>query len=228
MNVAVVGATGAVGRALVQALEDADLPLASLRLLASERSAGTDVEFQGGARLVETPTEDAYQGRDLAFFADNAGTIQALDLRTFRPAWAFEAGDDTDASVVLDVEGYKDRRDETLVAMAHRLAEKAAKTGKIITISPMPSTELSTTAYNFPPRTNRPSILILFKFPKPFCITGVQVAPSGMNSAKACVASRPPRWNSSIAARPSAFNCSRFLPALRSIPVIRSSSFPVV
>jgi len=43
--------------------------------------------------------------RDLAFFADNGGTIQALDLRTFRPAWAFEAGDDTDASLVIDVEG---------------------------------------------------------------------------------------------------------------------------
>ncbi len=43
--------------------------------------------------------------RDLAFFADNGGTIQALDLRTFRPAWAFEAGDDTDASLVVDVEG---------------------------------------------------------------------------------------------------------------------------
>ncbi len=43
--------------------------------------------------------------RNLAFFADNGGTIQALDLRTFRPAWAFEAGDDTDASLVVDVEG---------------------------------------------------------------------------------------------------------------------------
>ncbi len=43
--------------------------------------------------------------RNLAFFADNAGTIQALDLRTFRPAWAFEAGDDTDASLVLELEG---------------------------------------------------------------------------------------------------------------------------
>jgi outer membrane protein assembly factor BamB len=42
--------------------------------------------------------------RNLAFFADNGGTIQALDLRTFRPAWAFEAGDDTDASLVVDVE----------------------------------------------------------------------------------------------------------------------------
>ena len=43
--------------------------------------------------------------RDLAFFADNGGTLQALDLRTFRPAWVFEAGDDTDASIVVDEEG---------------------------------------------------------------------------------------------------------------------------
>lgn len=43
--------------------------------------------------------------RNLAFFADNSGTLQALDLRTFRPAWAFEAGDDTDASVTIELEG---------------------------------------------------------------------------------------------------------------------------
>jgi outer membrane protein assembly factor BamB len=42
--------------------------------------------------------------RNLAFFGDNGGTIQALDLRTFRPAWAFQAGDDTDASLVVDLE----------------------------------------------------------------------------------------------------------------------------
>jgi outer membrane protein assembly factor BamB len=42
--------------------------------------------------------------RNLAFFADNSGTIQALDLTTYRPAWVFEAGDDTDASLVLDPE----------------------------------------------------------------------------------------------------------------------------
>jgi outer membrane protein assembly factor BamB len=43
--------------------------------------------------------------RNLAFFADNGGTIQALDLSTLRPAWALHAGDDTDASLVVDVEG---------------------------------------------------------------------------------------------------------------------------
>jgi len=42
--------------------------------------------------------------RNLAFFADNGGTIQALDLNTLRPAWALQAGDDTDASLVVDVE----------------------------------------------------------------------------------------------------------------------------
>jgi outer membrane protein assembly factor BamB len=43
--------------------------------------------------------------RNMAFFADNGGTITALDLRTYKPAWAFEAGDDTDASLVVSEEG---------------------------------------------------------------------------------------------------------------------------
>ncbi len=73
----VLGATGAVGRALVQALEDADLPVGSLRLLASERSAGGEVEFQGEGRPVEAPTEGAFRGRDLAFLAAGAGLSRA-------------------------------------------------------------------------------------------------------------------------------------------------------
>ncbi len=42
--------------------------------------------------------------RNLAFFADNGGTVQAMDLRTMSPLWRFEAGDDTDATVALEVE----------------------------------------------------------------------------------------------------------------------------
>jgi outer membrane protein assembly factor BamB len=38
----------------------------------------------------------------LAWFADNGGELQALDLRTLRPAWTLEVGDDTDASVVVE------------------------------------------------------------------------------------------------------------------------------
>ncbi len=42
---------------------------------------------------------------NLAFFADNGGTLQALDLRSFKPAWTFAAGDDTDASIAVELEG---------------------------------------------------------------------------------------------------------------------------
>ncbi|WP_224249453.1 outer membrane protein assembly factor BamB family protein [Hyalangium gracile] len=41
---------------------------------------------------------------NLAFFADNGGTIQAIDLRTFKPLWTFDAGDDTDASIPVELE----------------------------------------------------------------------------------------------------------------------------
>lgn len=40
--------------------------------------------------------------KNMAFFADNSGIIQAVDLRTFQPIWAFDAGDDTDASVTVE------------------------------------------------------------------------------------------------------------------------------
>jgi len=40
--------------------------------------------------------------KNVAFFADNSGIIQAVDLRTFEPLWAFDAGDDTDASVTVE------------------------------------------------------------------------------------------------------------------------------
>jgi len=45
--------------------------------------------------------------KNLAFFADNGGTIQALDMRTFTPLWAYDSGDDTDASLTLELEGGK-------------------------------------------------------------------------------------------------------------------------
>jgi len=43
------------------------------------------------------------------FFADNSGLIQCVDMRTFEPVWVFDAGDDTDASLVLDWEAEYER-----------------------------------------------------------------------------------------------------------------------
>jgi spoIIIJ-associated protein len=44
-------------------------------------------------------------------------------------------------TVILDAEDYRNRRNETLIQLAHRLAQKAVKTGKEVTLEPMPSYE---------------------------------------------------------------------------------------
>jgi PQQ-like domain len=45
--------------------------------------------------------------QNLIFFGDNGGTLQSLDMRSLKPRWRLEAGDDTDASLALDIESEK-------------------------------------------------------------------------------------------------------------------------
>jgi aspartate-semialdehyde dehydrogenase len=68
-RVAIVGATGAVGVELLRCLEERDFPLASLRLLASSRSAGKQVAFRGQTLTVEALGDDSFDGVDLALFS---------------------------------------------------------------------------------------------------------------------------------------------------------------
>ncbi|HWM60519.1 MAG TPA: aspartate-semialdehyde dehydrogenase, partial [Rhizomicrobium sp.] len=68
-NVAIVGATGAVGREFVGCIENRGIPLASLKLLASPRSAGKTQMFRGQELTVETLTDDAFAGVDIALFS---------------------------------------------------------------------------------------------------------------------------------------------------------------
>ncbi len=72
--VAIVGATGAVGAELLQCLERRNFPLASLRLLASARSAGKTLTFAGEQIVVEELTEASFEGIDLALFSAGSGT----------------------------------------------------------------------------------------------------------------------------------------------------------
>ena len=67
--VAVVGATGAVGQVLLRVLEERAFPVAELRALASERSAGTSVRFRGDEITVELARPEAFDAVDFAFFA---------------------------------------------------------------------------------------------------------------------------------------------------------------
>ncbi len=68
-NVAVVGATGAVGTVLLGILAERRFPIAKLRLLASERSVGRVISFAGEDYAVEELREDSFEDVDLVFSA---------------------------------------------------------------------------------------------------------------------------------------------------------------
>jgi aspartate-semialdehyde dehydrogenase len=73
-NLAIVGATGAVGAELLQLLEQREFPLRGLKLLASAKSAGKVLKFKGEEIAVEPVSHDAFRGVDLALFSAGAGT----------------------------------------------------------------------------------------------------------------------------------------------------------
>ena len=68
-HVAIAGATGAVGTEFLRLLETREFPLASLRLLASERSVGRTVHFRGRPYTIELLDKDSFEGIDIAFFS---------------------------------------------------------------------------------------------------------------------------------------------------------------
>jgi aspartate-semialdehyde dehydrogenase len=68
-NVAVVGATGAVGEQMREVLEERQFPVGELRLLASERSAGQYLPFQGRQLRVEALKEDSFSNIDIGLFS---------------------------------------------------------------------------------------------------------------------------------------------------------------
>ncbi len=85
MHVAILGATGAVGRTMLRVLEERRLPVERLTLLASERSAGTVVQWGGREHVVAAPAPGAFRGVDYALFS--AGADRS---RTWAPVAADE------------------------------------------------------------------------------------------------------------------------------------------
>lgn len=75
MNIAIVGASGAVGQELLKVLDQQNFPITSLRLFGSERSAGRIYEFQGKRITVELLNKDSdFSGVDIAFTSAGAST----------------------------------------------------------------------------------------------------------------------------------------------------------
>lgn len=77
-HVAIVGATGAVGREMVRILEQREFPIESLRLFASTRSTGTSIEFQGKSHKVELTAAEKLKGCDIALFSAGAAVSREL------------------------------------------------------------------------------------------------------------------------------------------------------
>lgn len=91
-NIALLGATGAVGEALLELLQERQFPVGELYPLASERSAGANVRFNGKSLLVQNAEEFDWSQAQLAFFvagseasaryAEEAGNMGCLVIDT--------------------------------------------------------------------------------------------------------------------------------------------------
>ena len=81
VNIAILGATGAVGCEMRKVLEEYQVPVGELRLLASARSAGTVVSFQGREVVIQETSEDSFEGMDFVL-----GAVEGDMSRRFAPA----------------------------------------------------------------------------------------------------------------------------------------------
>ena len=77
-NVAVVGATGAVGTMMIKVLEERNFPVKSIKFLASARSAGKKLTFKGTEVVVEELKESSFKGVDIALFSAGASVSRAF------------------------------------------------------------------------------------------------------------------------------------------------------
>jgi aspartate-semialdehyde dehydrogenase len=78
LNVAVVGATGMVGHEMLRVLKQREFPVARLKALASGRSAGSEVPYNGSTLRVDELDEQSFQGLDLVLIATGSGVSQAF------------------------------------------------------------------------------------------------------------------------------------------------------
>lgn len=80
-NIAILGATGAVGREMLNVLEEYDIPVSRLKLLSSARSAGSKILFRGEDLTVEEATDASFEGMDFVL-----GAVKSGMSRAFAPA----------------------------------------------------------------------------------------------------------------------------------------------
>ena len=73
VNVAVVGATGMVGRTFLKVLEERQFPIENVYFFSSKKSAGSTITFAGKDYVVEELTETAFDGKNIQIALFSAG-----------------------------------------------------------------------------------------------------------------------------------------------------------
>lgn len=104
-NVAIVGATGAVGQKILQLLEGSAIPINSLKLLASKRSVGKAYEFKGKEYKIEETTKVSFENVDIAFFSAGGSITKAYQ----------QAARDSGAVVIDNTSAFRMDADTPLV-----------------------------------------------------------------------------------------------------------------
>jgi aspartate-semialdehyde dehydrogenase len=78
VNVAVVGATGAVGQQILKLLDERDFPINELKLLSSSRSAGSEIQFKGRSYIIEEAKPESFEGIQIALFSAGGSVSKQL------------------------------------------------------------------------------------------------------------------------------------------------------
>src|SRR4051794_7978442 len=90
-RVAVVGATGAVGKQLLSILEQRKFPVSDLRLFSSPRSKGKTIQFNGKSWACQVMEPGCFQGVDIAFFdASDAVSKEWVPQAVEAGAWVID------------------------------------------------------------------------------------------------------------------------------------------
>ena len=136
VSIAVVGATGAVGREFLKVLEQRQFPASQVKLLASRRSAGSRMRVRGEDLVVEETTPASFEGIDIAFVSVNSQLSGELG-----PA-AVEAG-----ALVIDDSSYFRMQPEVPLVVPEVNGEDVAAHHGIISIPNCSTTPLAMAAY---------------------------------------------------------------------------------
>jgi len=132
-NVAIMGATGAVGQEFLRLIEERKFPFTELKLLASKRSAGKKVQFMGKEYTVEETKPESFENVDIALFAGGAASKEFA-----RPA--------VDRGAVVIDNGSAFRMDPDVPLVVPEVNPEALKNHKGIIANPNCSTIIMVTA----------------------------------------------------------------------------------